>query len=35
MGETGDIYKSDSLKLTAFMFDKNFVKKQKNPLILL
>jgi hypothetical protein len=32
MGETGDIYKSDSLKnLLPFMFDKTSCKKTKNP----
>jgi hypothetical protein len=36
MGETGDIYKSDSLKnLLPFMFDKTSCKKKKSLLILL
>jgi hypothetical protein len=36
MGETGDIYKSDSLKTYCLLCStKLLVKKQKNPLILL
>jgi hypothetical protein len=35
MGETGDIYKSDSLKTYCHVRHKTFVKKKQNPLILL
>jgi hypothetical protein len=35
MGETGDIYKSDSLKNLLPCSTKTFVKKKQNPLILL